>query len=172
MKKQGVIIGLVVFSLLNLTGCATAPKKMPVEKILNHCQMPEWMKQQLSTTPVINIGQTIIVVLPSDQLFLPRTANMLPESHSVVEAVACVFKYYNKVSVNIQGYTNYYSSWKYNQALSRLQASKVAEILWQEGVDTRLMTASGMGAADPIMSPLLPGNRRIVVKFKYLDEGT
>lgn len=170
MRKR-VLLGFILIATFSFAGCATTPKAVPAKKIINRCDMPQWMAKQLDQTPIINVGQTITLVVPSNQLFLPKTGNMLQQARSTLYAVACVLKYYKKVVVKINGYTNYYSSGKYNRALSRLQAGKVAEYLWQHGIDTRLISAAGMGAADPIASDATASgreqNRRIEIEFQY-----
>ena len=127
---------------------------------------------QCPLLPMITVGQTMTVVLSSDNLFVNGSANFQKDAYPTLKALTCVLRSYDKVEIKIKGYTNLSTGVNTNQALSAAQAKAVADYVWSHGVDARLIYAEGLGSAQPIANPTTAKgkalNRRIEVEFMKL----
>lgn len=81
--------------------------------------------------------------------FATNSAELIPESYSVLNTIADSFKPYPDRVIEVRGYTDSRGSAKYNQALSQRRAEAVMQYLKQHGL-TNSMTAKGYGKEDPI----------------------
>jgi intracellular multiplication protein IcmN len=163
---------LVVWLAL-LASCASSPTPDDPE-IARSSKMAQ-LSQQLEKLGirVIQAGQTMRVMLPSDKLFNPHSANFTRAATPMLNTLAQLMATLETTSVEVAGFTDVEPSAMQNNALSTRQAQLVADYLWSRGVDARLLYAVGYGSSH-LTSPGLPGgfknsaNRRIEVKFEYL----
>lgn len=156
--------------LLLLAGCAARPQQ-PVEETSCDAQCIVHELQHAGVQ-VIQIGENITIVLPSDQAFNPDSANLNPNYEPVLDNVANLLREYQKVNVKVSGYTDNVGSKERNIELSKQRAEMIARYLWPQGTDTRLLYATGYGAADPIISNATAQgrslNRRVEISFRYI----
>lgn len=96
----------------------------------------------------------IIILIPSDILFEPSTAVLLPSSTQALNAVVEYLKKYPNENIHISGNTDPIGSRQQNAKLSTAQAMQVAGYFWSHGIQKgpayRHLSFSGNGAKDPI----------------------
>lgn len=178
MRKKHLIaplkllaLSLIVFLLYGCRSAAPQPKNLEVERSVKMVQL----SRQLESfgARVIQTGQTLCIILPSDQIFNPHSANFTASATGMLNTTASLMAILETTSAQIAGYTDAERRAAQNVALSARQAQVVANYLWSRGVDARLLYAVGYGVTGQA-SPGLPGsfkdgaNRRIKIQFQYL----
>jgi outer membrane protein OmpA-like peptidoglycan-associated protein len=140
---------------------------------------PSWSDQYSFVTrylakhgaAVIQVGELITIILPSDKLFNPDSSNYSMSAEPLLGAVATLLRLYGKVDVVVYGFTDCYGYSVRNKALAQKQADNVANYLFRQNVDVRMMYGVGMGSQDYIATnesyPGIAMNRRIVIQFRY-----
>jgi outer membrane protein OmpA-like peptidoglycan-associated protein len=94
---------------------------------------------------VIVLGDQIMVVLPSAQIFKNATPSIKFQANSTLDLVAKLINSYTTMSIKVAAYTNDSSlPPAINRALSQQQANNVMRYLWPR-VNTRLLSAAGYG---------------------------
>ena len=98
--------------------------------------------------------------------FATNSAELIPESYTVLNNTAASLKPYPNLVIEVRGYTDSRGSVAYNLKLSERRAQAVKEYLQPHGV-TNQMTAKGYGKADPIADNSTKegqlANRRVVL---------
>ena len=169
-------VALMVVALC-LTGCAK-------EKTLDYRPAPPPSVLELRRAylgelhadgvQVIKLGQTIRVVLLSDELFNPDSANMQENYRPVLRALSGLMQTYDKVNVKVAAYTDSLGRVKRQQGLTTRQAQVVASFLWSHGIDARLEYAEGYNRKNPVgWNGSKDGrfdNRRVEVSFRFYPE--
>lgn len=93
-----------------------------------------------------------VIVTLGDVLFETGRADLREGSAgNLNKLVAFLEKYPDRV-VAIEGYTDSVGTEDYNQALSQRRADSVRSYLLRHGIDSRRLSASGMGKTDPVAS--------------------
>lgn len=121
---------------------------------------------------VIQMGDNFLISIPNAELFYGNSPRIRWSSYSLLNLVADYLKYYPKISVRVVGYTDDLHEPKRDVALSRARAQNVANYLWSQEIDTRLIYAQGYGQAHPIADNNYPRgrawNERIEIMFSCL----
>jgi len=94
---------------------------------------------------VVVLGDQILIVVPSDRLFQPMTANITSQGSLLLCAVAQYINSYTKMLVKVAAYTGETGSQRVALALSQQQADNVATLLRQDGINARVLYAVGYG---------------------------
>ncbi len=119
---------------------------------------------------VVRVGEDMRVIIASDRLFNPNSANFNYEYLAVLKAVGVLMQCYDKEHVLVEGYTDCCGCEARNEKLSLAQANKVAKYLWEHGSDSRLLTTKGYGSLNPIANSNnyygRARNRRIEIIFR------
>jgi flagellar motor protein MotB len=125
---------------------------------------------------IIQVGETFTIVLPSDHIFYPCSANINPCFIPVLKAVSDLIFCYEKICVKIAAYTDPTASPLRDCVFTQAQAQAIAKVLWCHGIDTRLLTAVGYGSDYPIASNGTSigrmQNRRVEICFRYIPPYT
>lgn len=121
---------------------------------------------------VVQVGQTVRVIMPSDNLFMPHSANIKAEYvNLVMPMVTKLIRHYSKVNVAVIAYGDYTHDIKRAKALTSRQAQVIASELWARGINARLLYAEGKGVKHPIATNQMPqgrfANRRVEICFHY-----
>lgn len=120
---------------------------------------------------VIQLGETLRIVLLSDYLFYPDSANIRRDYRKVLKTVVELINTYEMISIKVSGYTDNIGSIIKKQALTTRQAQVVARYLWALGVDARLTYARGYSLQNPVdWNGSFQGrhnNRRIEIYFRF-----
>lgn len=100
--------------------------------------------------------------------FKQGTAELLPESYTVLDNVYESLKAYPEVKIELAGYTDNTGGQTANKKLSLMRAEKVREYLILHGIDAGRITAIGKGSEDPVTDNTTPEgrafNRRIEMR--------
>jgi outer membrane protein OmpA-like peptidoglycan-associated protein len=101
--------------------------------------------------------------------FVTGSANLRPESASILDGVAARIERCHCSHVDIRGYTDSTGSAEFNQKLSERRASAVKDYLEGHGVHSGVLSAEGFGKENPIASNATKegrsANRRVTVRF-------
>jgi intracellular multiplication protein IcmN len=101
---------------------------------------------------VITMGQNYLISIPTYRLFATQSPRLLWSSYDTLNSVVAFLNQFRKIAVNVTAYgsTDTFSN-KRELALSKTRANAVANYLWSQGVDSRLVFAVGIGARQPIV---------------------
>lgn len=102
-------------------------------------------KLQNRGVAVVELGDHILIVVPSARIFNELTPTINPSAYSTLELIAQYINQQTKMLVKVSVYTNDLGSHRANLALSDAQAARVAKFLNASGLDARLLYAKGYG---------------------------
>jgi outer membrane protein OmpA-like peptidoglycan-associated protein len=94
---------------------------------------------------VVELGDQILIVVPSSRLFTYMSDQLQPEGYSTIDLLAQYINSHTNVMVKVAGYTNDTGSKRVDLALSQQQAKTVAKTLEAYHVNTRVLFADGYG---------------------------
>lgn len=124
-----------------------------------------------SGVQVIQLGETLRFVVPSDGVFNPGSANLIDNFRPTLKMLAHLMRTYDKVNVKVAAYTDNSETINHQQALTTRQAQVIASYLWAHGVDARLEYAVGYNRKNPVDSNGSDGgrhnNRRVEISFRF-----
>lgn len=127
---------------------------------------------------VIHLGQRYRLVLSSDSLFKPHSANLYRHSYSVLKDVAHLLTAYHVICVRVAAYSDAIPSMSrsHKMLLTAQQAFAVQNYLSHRGLSVRLMYADGQGSQHAVAwngTELgQKANRRIEISFRYSPRAT
>ncbi len=108
-------------------------------------------KLQMRNVQVVRVGDYVKMIVPISQLFYNHTADLATNSDSTLDAIIDFIEPMPKISVAVSAYTGGgFGSAEEEFEISTEQAQAVANYLWSNGADTRLITAQGYGAKKPV----------------------
>jgi len=120
---------------------------------------------------VIQVGQTINLIIPSDLLFASDSANFKPVAQPLLQEIAGYIQTYDMSVVQVSAYSDNQGVDVYKRALNSRQARVVADTLNEVGMETRLLYTVGRAGENPLASNERAGgrsiNRRIEITFRY-----
>ena len=99
---------------------------------------------------VIVLGDQVLIVLPSNQIFNAMTPELSPYAYSTLNLVTELISGYPNMSVKVAAYTNDAGSERINRSLSQQQAEAIVRYLWRQKINTRLLYAAGYGSSKPV----------------------
>jgi outer membrane protein OmpA-like peptidoglycan-associated protein len=121
---------------------------------------------------VIRVGDDVRLILPSDRFFIRgcACATLNPGYYRVLNDIATLLTFMDKVSVRVVGYTDDSLPEPAALDITRLQAQMIVDYLWRSDIDARLVYGLGFGSAFPIASNLTYDgramNRRIEITLR------
>lgn len=183
--KKG--LNLIIFiSLLMLGGCCS----LMGDDVCNRPGPPRNCMAELKKQDVqfIRVGETVIIVIPSDELFNRDSANFSEDGNKILETLTCVLQPYETTTMKIAGYTDNCGSAIRNKALSARQAQNVANYLaaqrrdgccvvkigdlTTQKIDARIIYAVGYGQNYPVATNDTEEgrakNRHVEIRFRHL----
>lgn len=135
---------------------------------LSRCRIISYLRKR--DVKVIRVGENMQLVIPSDSLFLPNSANFNHEYMETLRAVSILLTCYDKIDVKVSGFTDCYGEACRNEVLSLQQAKKVEKYLWEHCTDSRMLYSEGFGGCYPIANNDTyfgrARNRRIEITFR------
>lgn len=149
------VILIIILSIF-LTSCLRHKLSLP-------------QKLQADGVRIIHAGETIRLVLSSDVLFMPESANIQTCQYPVLNDVAKYLRRYEKVLIIVAAYKNPSPDARYDLALTRQQAYNVVTYLWNRNVDARMMEGVGFGGECRLSSECSM-NRRVEIVFHYIPD--
>lgn len=118
---------------------------------------------------IIQVGDEIKIIVPVDDYFITDSPCINPHYYPVLNNLALYLRGIPKASVKVSGYTDNTASEERSLALSRGQARSMADYLWRQDIDVRLIYPVGYGANFPVAhNQRMEGraqNRRIEITF-------
>jgi len=122
---------------------------------------------------VIILGDQVLIVLPSEQVFDDSTPRIRSQAYSTLDKIAALIRSWTTMSVKISAYTGGMRTSHANLQLSQKQAESVEKYLWAKGVNTRLLYAQGYGNSQRIQGECPPDwdageNDRIEITLEKL----
>lgn len=97
---------------------------------------------------VIELGDQLMVVIPSYLVFDGQSDKIKPSSYSTLNTVAAYINSHTTELVKISAYTDDIGSSERNLALTRMQAQQIERYLAEVGVNTRVLYAEGYGGTN------------------------
>jgi len=123
---------------------------------------------------IILVGDHLTLILPSDLFFAPNTPILNENYYPVLNQIAVLLRGLNKYVVKVSGYTDNVGWPTRNLALSRQQAQQIANYLWNQGLDARVLYATGYGLQKPIANNDTAAgramNRRIEITLRQITD--
>ena len=121
---------------------------------------------------IVVLGDQILVAIPSDRIFQPATATIIPQSYVTLDLLAQYINSYQKMLVKVAVYTDATGSERVDLALSQQQAQSIAKYLTADGVDARILYAIGKGGVNLVQKNTLEwsgnDNYRIEITMEKL----
>ena len=123
------------------------------------------------------VGQQIQIIIPEAYLFQPASANLIPDSQSILRPLSQFVNTYQIEKIQVSAYVdsiigNGVSQDKNAKELTTAQADAVSSYLWVNGVDVRYIYGRGYGGSDPVAPNTTSEgrnlNKRITVDFEYI----
>lgn len=125
---------------------------------------------------VYQVGDYVTVEIPSDQLFEPNTASLIPSGEPALKSTVNVLRRYPNHNIIISGNTSGFGPNRWERKLSEDRARQVASYLWANGIqelrpginiEKRMLTYVGYGSYFPIANDLtnegIRSNNRIQI---------
>jgi intracellular multiplication protein IcmN len=153
-------------------GCTSNPRPYNPE-VIRSIELTRLSNQlEASGARVTRTGEWMRVILFSDDLFNPHSANFVAMHPRVLNALAKLMKNLETVSVRVSAYTDAEPTQLQNKSLSTAQAQTVADYVWSKGLDARMFYSVGYGF-DSAHTNLFGSysqrlKRRVEVEFEYL----
>lgn len=121
---------------------------------------------------IIELGDQIMIVMPSARIFQALTPTIKPQSYETLQMVSTFINRYTKTLVKISAHTNLSNSPTADYALSAQQATAIERFLVDSGVDARMLYAEGYGGTHLVQkndnSWFGNDNYRIEITFEKL----
>lgn len=119
---------------------------------------------------VIALGDHLMLVIPSDHLFNSMTPVIKPGAYSTLDLVVGYINTYRTMTVRVVAFTSAAGSTRVNLALSKEQAESIVRYLWQKNVNTRMMTATGMGGTNLVVDDSTGWNHNLNYRIEITME--
>jgi outer membrane protein OmpA-like peptidoglycan-associated protein len=109
---------------------------------------------------IVELGDQILVVVPSYRIFDSMTADIKTSSYTTLNLLATYVNQFTKTLVKLSVYTEDTGSRSVDLGLSQQQANRLGKALQAYGIDTRLLYSAGYGGIHPVRhrSPYWEGN--------------
>jgi len=118
---------------------------------------------------VVQIGDHVRIVIPSDRIFALNSATILPRYYPILLDVTQFVENYGTVPITVTAYSDNVGSEVTKLNLTTRQAKSVVAFFWSHGIPYNYLKAIGNGSINPIASNLNPTgsyhNRRVEVTF-------
>jgi len=121
---------------------------------------------------VITMGQDYLISIPSSRLFPDESPQLNWAAYPLLNDVVCYLQQFRMIAVNITGYSAQYMSVNREKALTLARAKAIANYLWSQGIDSRLLFTEGLGSDKPIIGAARQVDRspnsRIEITFRHV----
>lgn len=101
---------------------------------------------------VVTMGQDYLVSIPMTMLFPEQSPRLTWAAYEPLNEVVAFLQQFRKIAVNVTAYGTHHRSPTRERSLTTARAAAVSNYLWSQGVDTRIVFATGAGATKPIAS--------------------
>lgn len=104
---------------------------------------------------IVMLGDHILIVLPSSQIFEEMSPRIKPDAYSTLNLVIQYINGFTTSLVKIAAYTNHVPAEDIALCLSKEQAESVSKYFAMAGMDTRLLYAVGYGGLNQVQKSSL-----------------
>ncbi|MDP3705625.1 MAG: OmpA family protein [Legionellaceae bacterium] len=157
-----VRVTLLVLVLLSLLGCHSSPKKLVIDDgptlptAVAGASDPFIIKMQNKLAKqgvrVITMGQMYLVSIPTPLLFADQSPELKWSSYNLLNEIVCYLQQFRKITVHINAYSSCYLSEQRTHALTLARSRIIANYLWSQTIETRMVFTQGMGNNKPIVA--------------------
>lgn len=178
-RDKGILIGAGVGAAIGVVTTSNAPVMAMAGGVagglIGHyldrkVSQPDFLAQ--AGVKSYQIGEEVTVIIPADSLFIPNTPNFQPQAQTLLPLIVQLVETYPPKSVlTVTAFTDQHPSSARDGALSRTQAGRIADYLWENKVDARWITAKG-GKKRVTHNESEKGrdiNRRIEIDFRLFE---
>ncbi|NKB46545.1 MAG: OmpA family protein [Legionellales bacterium] len=121
---------------------------------------------------IIRVGEDYLISLPNSRLFYGPSPRIQWEAYRDLNLIAEYLHQFSKITVMVVGHTDDAQTEDRNLALSRARAQNIADYLWSQNIDTRVLKAKGQGSQNPIATNVVAqgraDNQRVEIIFRKL----
>jgi len=120
---------------------------------------------------VIVLGDQILIVLPSQYVFVTNTPTLQPYAYKTLDLVSQFIGDYPNISVKVAAYTGGDGPERITRSLSQEQANTVIKYLWRTKINTRMLYAEGGDGSKPVTasgSDFAGANYRVEITLEKL----
>lgn len=108
---------------------------------------------------VIRVGDRLTFVLPAQAFFYQASPVLQPGYYPVLNMMARYIEQQTKTSITVTAYSSDTHEENRNLALSKARAQAVADYLWRQSLDARMIVARGKGSGKSIAELPRDGGR-------------
>lgn len=137
----------------------------------NSIEYHQRLENQLASHRIqlIVVGELYKIVIPIDDYYYANSPRLNAHYYPVLDKVAKYMRDIPKTSVKVSAFSDNTEPDARSLALTREQARNMANYLWKQGLDARIIYSAGYGANFPVAhNQLMEGreqNRRIEITF-------
>jgi outer membrane protein OmpA-like peptidoglycan-associated protein len=131
-----------------LAGCSTSVPPVPPPPVVDDMSCKQLLQQQKLAqkikgegVQVVQVGEEVTLVLQTDKFFY-FNSNNAKFDRKVLKDIIDFINTYPTVNIQVIGYPNKQGNSVRNLALSREQAHEIARYLWENGLNTRLISGN------------------------------
>jgi outer membrane protein OmpA-like peptidoglycan-associated protein len=128
------------------------------------------LKRRLPEAAIERQGDKLYVALPAGILFDVNKDVVKPDAKASLAKAAEVLVKYPDTYITVEGHTDSTGSDQYNQELSQRRATRVRDVLTQDGVPAARLDVKGYGESDPIADNATEegrqANRRVQLEIR------
>lgn len=120
---------------------------------------------------VFILGDQILIVLPSEHVFVTGTSTLQPYAYKTLDLVSEFISGYPNISVKVAAYSNDDTPEQISRSLTQEQANAVVKYLWRTKINTRVLYAEGGDGSKPVAAPNGPNcdaNYRVEITLEKL----
>lgn len=122
---------------------------------------------------IVEMGDDYLISIPTGLIFADQSPRITWPAYDVLNNIACYLRQYRKVAVQVSTYVSQYGSMRRQYALSVARSNAVANYLWSQGIESRFITAHGLGSEKPIVVKASQddksANARIEITFRRVE---
>lgn len=119
---------------------------------------------------VVTLGENYLISVRSAMLFPDQSPRLLWAAYQPLNEIVGFIKEFRKVGIHVTAFCSPYRSTRREDALTLARARVVADYLWSQGIDSRLIIAKGEGSRRPFVASTQGGdksaNSRIEITFR------
>jgi len=151
---------LLILLCLGFWGCHSSVSRVPPDDSLpTHVAgasdaMIAWLQEKLTKqgAHIVTTGQMYMVSIPSKLIFADQSPQIQWESYELLNTVVCYLQQFRKIEVHVNAYSSCYLSERRTRALTLARSRAIANYLWSQNIETRMVITQGMGDTRPIVA--------------------
>lgn len=147
LKKYNVFLVMCMLVAL-LQGCSTEKSVEPNPVLSQNTTILNSLNGY--NVSVMQLGDSIIITIPSQELFLGYSVQFSSSANTILNQVAQLLEPMQKVKITIAAYAESMVQSEKDLFLTEKQAQAVSHYFWDHHVDARMLYAIGYGGGHPV----------------------